>query len=119
MKKVIDGLSGGLEAIADAIVGDVPHSAKVPIPTNSDRGKILAVNSSNNNIGWKNIHSLVDAVPICDSTDVGKVLRVLDVDDNVIYDWDAIIELPTYDPVEDVGKVLAVTADGLAWISLT
>lgn len=119
MQKVIDGLSEGLEAIADAVAGNVPHGAKVPNPTTSDRGKILAVNSSNNNINWKNIHSLVDSVPTCDNSDVGKVLRVIDAEGNVTYDWDEIVELPTFDPVEDVGKVLGITADGLAWIDLT
>ena len=114
MQKVIDGLSEGLEAIADAIVGDTPHSQKVPIPTNSDRGKFLGVNASNNNIGWKKIEGVNLA-----SAQTGQVLTAIeDMGGNLIQGWITPDEgLPTYDE-SDVGKVLMITENGPAWVDL-
>lgn len=103
---------------------------EVPAIGDSDNGKFLMASVTEveealvKTAAWSTLPS-VDEVPSIGDTDNGKVLTATytaahdDVPASSSYAWAAIpAQIPAFDPVNDVGKVLQVTADGLAWVTL-
>ena len=111
-------------AVAAAVAG---ASGEVPVIGDSDDGKVLtaSVSGSTKSASWEPLPS-VSEVPAVGDSDDGKVLMATytpahdDVPASSGFSWATIpSQLPAYDPVEDIGKVLKITADGLAWVALT
>ena len=102
---------------------------EVPAIGDSDNGKVLMASVTEveealvKTAAWSALS--VDEVPAIGDTDNGKVLTATytaahdDVPASSSYAWAAIpAQVPAFDPVADVGKVLQVTEDGLAWVTL-
>lgn len=83
--------------------GDLPAVAA------ADNGKILLVSGG----VWAKGNAPTE-LPAVTGTDNGKILLV---SGGKWVKGSAPVELPTYDTTEDAGKVLQVTADGVAWVT--
>lgn len=105
MKQVIEGLEKGLNAIAEAMGGG---TVPIPAPTSSDRGKFLGVNTSNNNIGWKDAPS-GGGLPASTYEDEGKSLLV---DQNGSPAWGYPHDLLPDSTQASSGDVLAINNQG-------
>ena len=91
-------------------------AVKNPIPsfnTTTDAGKVLTVNSGATGVEWASTQlpeekSLASANNTISITEGATTVSI-----------DVTNPIPAYDTTTDLGKVLQVTANGLAWVSLT
>lgn len=107
LAKVLNGYVKPANWIERAFASIGSVVSKIPDVTNSDRGKFLGVNSSNNNLGWKAIRQ----VPAVETTDKGKYLHANS--DTGALEWEEAggSSLPEYDS-DDIGKSLSVVDSG-------
>jgi hypothetical protein len=100
------------DAVARAVAG---ASGEVPAVTENDNGKVLTAiyDEGGAAVEWvstqlpeeKSLESANNTISITEGTTTVSI--------------DVANPIPAYDTTTDLGKVLQVTSDGLAWVSLT